>query len=99
MARYQIQSIKIDTIQKGDNKGKPYMVIEMTNVLAPLDGVIKATEFNETLINMYKPFVDENKINELPDQLKYISGHFVTWQPPKECIPFNKIYIINFIYI
>lgn len=93
MARYQIQSIKIDTIQKGDNKGKPYMVIEMTNVLAPLDGVIKATEFTETLINMYKPFVDENKLSDLPDHLKYISGHFVTWQPPKECIPFNKIYV------
>lgn len=95
MARYQIQSIKIDTIKKGTNQGKPFMVIEMTNVLAPLDGVIKSTEFNETLINMYKPYVDENKLTELPDALKHVSGHFVTWQPPKENIPFNKIYVTS----
>jgi hypothetical protein len=30
MARYQIQSIKIDTIKKGTNKDKSYMVIEMS---------------------------------------------------------------------
>lgn len=91
MAKYQIQTIKIATIEKGANKGKDYMVIEMTNVLAPLDGAIKSTEFNETIVNLYKPFVD--KVNELPQELKFISGHFVTWAPPKECVPFNKIYV------
>lgn len=91
MAKYQIQTLKIDTIKNGSNVGKPYMVIEMTNVLAPLDGSIKSTEFNETIINMYKPYAD--KLNELPDSLKYISGHFCAWAPPKECIPFNKVYV------
>lgn len=27
--------------------------------------------------------------------LKFISGHFVTWQPPKENIPFQKIYVTS----
>lgn len=103
MARYQIQSIKIDTIKKGTNKDKSYMVIEMINSLAPLDGAIKYTEFNELQVDMYKQYVsktnggasDTDKLSELPDMLKYISGHFVTWQPPKECIPFNKIYVTD----
>lgn len=93
MAKYQIQAIKIDKITKGQNAGKEYMVIEMTNTLAPLDGAIKSTEFNETIVNMYKPYVD--KLAELPNELKFISGHFCTWQPPKEDIPFNKIYVTN----
>ena len=57
MARYQIQSIKIDTIKKGTNKDKSYMVIEMINSLAPLDGAIKYTEFNELQVDMYKQYV------------------------------------------
>lgn len=103
MARYQIQTIKIAKIAKGTNQGKDYMVIEMLNTLAPLEGIIKYTEFTETLIDMYRPYVatanggtaESNKLSELPDMLKYISGHFVTWQPPKECIPFNKIYVTS----
>lgn len=103
MARYQIQSIKIDTIKKGTNQGKLYMVIEMLNSLAPLDGAVKYTEFNELQVNMYKEYVSKtnggtaetDRLSELPDMLKYISGHFVTWQPPKECIPFNKIYVTS----
>lgn len=91
MAKYQIQSIEIGKIKNGVNKDKEYMVIQMTNVLAPLDGAIKSTEFNETIINLYKPFAD--KIAELPNELKFVSGHFCTWAPPKECIPFNKIYV------
>ena len=103
MARYQIQSIKIDTIKKGTNKDKSYMVIEMINSLAPLDGAIKYTEFNELQVDMYKQYVskanggisDTDKLSELPDKLKYNSGHFVTWKPQKECIPFNKIYVTS----
>ena len=103
MARYQIQTVKISKITKGQNIGKQYMVIEMINALAPLDGIIRYTEFNETQVKMYEPFVstvdggtaDKNRLNELPDMLKFISGHFVTWQPPKENIPFQKIYVTS----
>ena len=101
MAKFELFDAQIKKIEKGQNAGKFYLAGKLVNVLAPLDKRQKFTEFDESVVEQYKAYIPVNKGGtaqegtQLPDLLKYISGHYVTWVPPKECIPFNRIYVTD----
>ena len=101
MAKFELFDAQIKQIENGQNKGKFYLAGRLVNVLAPLDKRQKFTEFDESVVEQYKAYIPISKGGtaqegtQLPDILRYVSGHYVTWIPPKECIPFNRIYVTD----
>lgn len=101
MAKFELFDAQIKQIESGQNKGKYYLAGRLVNVLAPLDKRQKFTEFDESVVEQYKAYIPIRKGGtaqegtQLPDILRFVSGHYVTWCPPKECIPFNRIYVTD----
>lgn len=101
MAKFELFDAQIRKIEKGQNAGKFYLAARLVNVLAPLDKRQKFTEFDESIVDQYRQFIPVSKGGtgaedvKLPDILRYVSGHYVTWIPPKECIPFQRIYVTD----
>lgn len=102
MAKFELSNLEIKTVGDGRrNAGNPYMVGKMINTLAPLDKTVTFTEFDPAKIDLYRDYVAKSKggnaedgnIPAIPDRLKYVNGHYATWAPPKECIPFQKHYV------
>ncbi len=101
MAKFELCNPEIKKVAKGNNAGKEYLTGTLLNTLAILDRPTTHVEFNDRLVEMYKPFISAAKggtaetDQELPERLRYITAHRVNWQPPKESIPFNRIYLTD----
>jgi hypothetical protein len=101
MAKFKLTNFEIKKIEKGPNKGNNYMIATAINTLFIRDVPQTITEFNQAVIDQYKPYILESKGGEakeeipMPDQLQYTNGHVATYAPPKELIPFTKIYVVD----
>lgn len=101
MARFKLTGFEIKKIAKGPNQGNEYMIATAINTLFIRDIPQTITEFNQAVIDQYKPFILKSKGGEaeteipMPDSLQYTNGHVATYAPPKECIPFTKIYVAD----
>jgi hypothetical protein len=103
MAKFELQNASIKKIERGQNKGKEYVAGTLINVQAPWDAARSFTEFDENKINIVKQYIPASKGGTgaesavLPDVFRFINGHYVSWLPPKESIPFNRIYVTDLV--